>query len=512
MRFEQTAQGFGAPLVVAVAALFAITLFRIVSVSLNGTDLYIDESQYWAWSNELDFGYYSKPPLLAWIIAVTTELCGNGEACVRMPSVFIHLGTSLVVFAIAAKLYDRVTALWASLSFATLPGISVSSQIISTDVPLLLAWACALYLFVVLVQTKTIGVALLLGVVVGVGLNAKYAMAYFVLCGGLFLILSPNSRPGLGWRHLIVGMLPVVLLLVPNIMWNIDHDFSTVSHTADNAKWGGPLFHPGKALEFFGAQFGVFGPILFFVLLTLFWRFFKARDSLSDADRLLLAFILPILIIVTLQSFLSRAHANWAAPSYVAASVLVPAWMLRDGARRWLYGSLAIGFFVLLAISAGTTFAGRYALPGGLNPYGRALGFEAMAAAVAEEVAAEAAAGKPPAVVVSRRRGLTTALLYYGRNLPVPVAAWRAGGVARDHFQLTRPFRGTTDGSTALVVDYTKAKNVGQKEERDITRATKDLEADCNSAEFVKSRLVTADRFAPKRKLHFFRCSGYRAQ
>ena len=31
-------------------------------------ELYPDEAQYWLWSRTLDFGYFSKPPMVAWTI------------------------------------------------------------------------------------------------------------------------------------------------------------------------------------------------------------------------------------------------------------------------------------------------------------------------------------------------------------------------------------------------------------------------------------------------------------
>ena len=60
------------------------------------------------------------------------------------------------------------------------------------------------------------------------------------------------------WAGLALG----VALILPNLAWNAAHGFATFAHTADNAKWGGSLLKPGKGLEFLGAQFAVFGPIL----------------------------------------------------------------------------------------------------------------------------------------------------------------------------------------------------------------------------------------------------------
>ena len=76
-------------------ALIALTAVRIWGLYVSTVDLYVDEAQYWAWSRDLAFGYFSKPPLLAWIIAASDQLCGSAEACVR--GAFGCLSTSSAV-------------------------------------------------------------------------------------------------------------------------------------------------------------------------------------------------------------------------------------------------------------------------------------------------------------------------------------------------------------------------------------------------------------------------------
>ena len=51
-------------------AVFAIglTLLRIVALILSDADLGPDEGQYWFWSQAPAFGYFSKPPMIAWVI------------------------------------------------------------------------------------------------------------------------------------------------------------------------------------------------------------------------------------------------------------------------------------------------------------------------------------------------------------------------------------------------------------------------------------------------------------
>ncbi len=420
-------------------ALGAILVLRLAALALNPTDLFFDEAQYWTWSLEPAFGYYSKPPLIAWAIALSTGLCGSSEMCIRLPSPIFHTATAAAVYMLGARLYGPRTGFLSALAFATLPGVSLSAGIISTDVPLLLFWALALVAFGAMIEErKPLWPGLLLGAALGLGLNAKYAMAYFVLCAGLYVAFTPHRRWLLADRRLWLGLGIGIALIVPNLAWNASNSFATFSHTADNAKWGGAMFHPGKALEFLGAQFGVFGPVLFGALLVAVWRWW--RVGLGDRERVLLAFSLPIIVIVATQAFISRAHANWAAPAYVAATVLVIAVLEREAERRWLRASFWVNGAVMALLIVAVGLAGRFALPGGSDPFARTLGWREVAAATRGKLDAARTAGRPFGAVITDERALTAELLYYMREEPTPVLAWLGRARPQDHYELKRPF------------------------------------------------------------------------
>ena len=166
----------------AIFVIFALTLVRLVWIAAGTTDLYPDEAQYWLWSLTPDWGYYSKPPVVAWLIAATTALAGNdNEIAVRLSAPLLHFGTALMVYAVAQRLYDTRAAFWSSIAYATLPGVWVSSIIISTDAPLLFCWSIALYAFVRAREPGGERWWLAVGAAAGAGLLAKYAMAYWLL-------------------------------------------------------------------------------------------------------------------------------------------------------------------------------------------------------------------------------------------------------------------------------------------------------------------------------------------
>ena len=89
----------------ALLAVGAITLLRIVALWFNRTDLFVDESQYWLWGQNPDFGYYSKPPLIGWVIRAATELGGSDAPFwVRLPGALFHGMTALILGALGARI------------------------------------------------------------------------------------------------------------------------------------------------------------------------------------------------------------------------------------------------------------------------------------------------------------------------------------------------------------------------------------------------------------------------
>ncbi len=445
----------------AFALCAAITAVRLVALVVQPLDLHPDEAQYWSWSRDLDWGYFSKPPLIAWLIAGATALCGSGEACIKAPIPLLHLATTMLIYGIGRRLFGPAVGFFAAVAFVTLPGVSFSSAIASTDPLLLTFWALAFYALVRLWRGGGFGWWALLGLAVGLGLMSKYAMAFFVV--GLFLLLAFDSETR---RRLVAPDYGLVLagaiaafVFLPNLLWNLSAGFVTFAHTGANANLGGDLIQPGKFLEFAGSQFGVFGPILF---ATLIWAAAWVARWRADARlRLLAAFTLPMLVTILALSFLSRANANWAAPSYVAATVWVTALLVADGRRLLAVASLALHTVVAVAASvgmavhAGPGVYGGVRVPPGLDIYKNYDGWRDLGAGV----------GKlrpqyPGTPILVEERKLLAALLYYVRPWPQDVFAWRADGRITDHFKLTRALPGTQGGDFLFVTSFERPEHI----------------------------------------------------
>lgn len=441
-----------------VLLLAVITLVRLLALRFSMTDLQVDEAQYWDWSQHLAFGYFSKPPLIGWTIAAANMVCGTGVACVRAPSPLFYFGTSLLIYATAVTLYDRRIAFWAALGFALAPGVAFSSAIMSTDVLLLFFWALSLYAFVRLRAGGGYRWSLLLGFALGCGLLAKYAMAYFVGCALIAAILDPQSRAvirsGRFWLAVVIGL----LLLSPNIWWNLNNHLVTLRHTNENISGDGLKISLGNAIGFLAAQFGIIGPFLMggaFAAAIAAWR-----KGVTDEDRMLLAFALPVILVVTIASVLTVTNANWAASGLVASALVGTAFLIRADRFSLVRAGLVIGIVAQVVLIAGNTIADKVKLPllkhGDI--YKQVLGWSRLGEAVRTEAKASGAT-----MVVTLGRAEAAALVYYLRDDPVAVTVWPDDPGPDNQFELSRSIvEHPPTGPALLVAECAEPSRLGR--------------------------------------------------
>ena len=334
--------------------LIFLLIGRSVAIWFSPLDLGPDEAQYWRWGQTFDWGYYSKPPLIAWLIGSVTHVFGDSAWAVRLPAPILHTMTVVLIFSMTRHMSDARTGFYAVLLYILMPGVTFSSGVMTTDSVLFVFWALALG---ALWQMRSGGVSwrmsLGLGLAIGAGFLAKYAMVYFVIGLVLTLLIDKPTRRAFSLRNSGLVIFGALAVLTPHIGWNLSHDLQTLSHTADNANWGSDLFHPEHAGKFLVDQMGVFGPVSFLALLAGLGLLLRTNRQTEDpAGRWLLCFVLPALLIILGQAITSRAHANWAATAYIAGSVFVARWMA-SGERLprpvWLAAAGAL-FVAALAI------------------------------------------------------------------------------------------------------------------------------------------------------------------
>ena len=263
-----------------------ITAFRVVTMAFNSTDLFVDETQYWLWGQNLSFGYYSKPPMIGWVIRLSTELAGSDAPFwIRLPGALFHAATALILAVIARRNFDGRVAIWVAVAYATLPLVTVGSFLISTDTVMFPFLAFALLSWLKVNDGAGVGWAVAAGAALGLAFLSKYAAIYYAIGAVLAAIFVVQARPG--WRAAAVATVAFCIVISPNIIWNVVNGAPTVEHTLDNADWvrdpgARAAFNWAGLAEFFGSQFIVFGPVFFAALLVL-WNI-DGRPMAGDAS------------------------------------------------------------------------------------------------------------------------------------------------------------------------------------------------------------------------------------
>lgn len=352
-----------------------LLLLLLVKVALLGwviangaIGLSPDEAQYWTWSQALDWGYYSKPPGIAWQIWLTTQIVGNTPLGVRLGALIAGSLLSLAVYAVAcAANLEKRTAMWAGIITAVCPLGVYLSFAATTDGFAILFLTLATAAVIRGPHYWVAGICILAG-----GLFKWTAFIFWPVVLP-FLLLLPRLR-----RWSLVGGISLSLLaLLPSVYWNMNHDWATFKHvgTAVGEAKG------GNFLDFFTAQMGLLSPI-YFILLVLSYCFAKER-------RLWLASAFPAVVLIYLGlAFFKKMQPNWAAFLYPPGLALI-AWVACERLKKgmlWLYigTGLAIGMVIAAFTVPWVQSASLLPVPYKLNPFRQSVGWQKLAPALIE--------------------------------------------------------------------------------------------------------------------------------
>ena len=80
-------------LLIAIAFAFRVIYSLVYPVQLAG-----DEASYWDWGRRPDLGYFSKPPLIAWIYGFVTQVAGGTLFSIRFTAILFGTLVSLRQF------------------------------------------------------------------------------------------------------------------------------------------------------------------------------------------------------------------------------------------------------------------------------------------------------------------------------------------------------------------------------------------------------------------------------
>jgi len=342
-----------------LALLLAIDVAGHISYLNNHcpADLSGDEAQYWDWSRNLDWSYYSKGPLVAYIIRGSCWMFGDSMQGVRYPAIAFGVGTSIVTYLLVRRLFgSERLALGTVLLTHVVPLFVGGSVLMTIDPPMFFCWALATYFAAGAIFEGRRWNWILAGLFVGVGFLAKYAlMAWFV---GLLLYLILYGREQLKaawpWIAFIVACVPTT----PVVAWNVQHGGASIWHVAhQTGATGGKLSH-GNFAELIGSQIMVVGPVIAIWMVCGIARA-VGKSGVDDPHRRKLQFLvcigLPFFVFTAIISLFAKAQVNWPAPAYFTLIILAAYFLSTRLAsietwrrwRWWFWGTVVLGMVTI---------------------------------------------------------------------------------------------------------------------------------------------------------------------
>jgi hypothetical protein len=300
-------------------------------------DLAPDEAHYWDWSRHLDWSYYSKGPLVAYLIRLGTSLAGNMSVrllgnemlAVRLPAVACGALILGGLYVLTLRIYQRPWLALLVVIFAlTLPPVAAGSALMTIDAPYACCWTWALVLGHLALERDKLITWLALGLVVGLGILAKYTMLIWGASFVLYLLTHAARRAALLRPGIWLAAAVTAVCCLPILIWNIEHDWVSYRHVSGQAG-----FTDSAGLLWFGPARYL---TIQFALLLGYWFVAWAAAMIvhrptveRDSGILYLWWMsAPMFVVFLLFSLKTREEPNWPITAYISGLVLASAWLV----------------------------------------------------------------------------------------------------------------------------------------------------------------------------------------
>ena len=412
----------------AGALVVASVVFHLAYLAIAcPLDLSPDEAHYWQWSRHLDWSYYSKGPLVAWLIRASCAVfgplseaaVGSPMLAVRLPAVACHAALLAGWYVLAASTLKSHRAALATVALAlTLPPVVAAAVLMTIDPPFLACWCwAAVGVWKALPtppaplpkgkgETESRSLALASAAGTGVVERSDTSSSPFPLgrgAGGVGSWGDGGRGSSLPWWLLaaacsalgVMAKYPMVLLpcgvfgyllftrrgelarpgfwvfalgsvagLVPIFLWNWSNDWVTFKHVGTQAAGtAGGGVRWLGPLKFAGEQFAFLLGVWFAAWAVAAWR---ARRAADPAVAFLWWTSVPVWGVFAVASLKSGGQINWPAAAYVSGFVLAVGWVrdrLAGPHRKHVARVVSGAAAVGLALSALVHFPGIMRAP-----------------------------------------------------------------------------------------------------------------------------------------------------
>ncbi len=211
----------------AVAWLLAVVAVALQMATNGRYGYFRDELYYLALSHHLDWGYVDLAPMSPLVMRISRVLLGDSLHAIRLLPALAIGGQILITGLITRELGGkRFAVLLACLAVLVCPVILNNASRFSMNPFEALFWMGAIYFLLLAINRGRQELLVWTGVLLGLGLENKHSAAFFLiaLLAGL-LATSERRFFRSKWLWIAAGL--IVLLCLPNLIWQYTHGFPT---------------------------------------------------------------------------------------------------------------------------------------------------------------------------------------------------------------------------------------------------------------------------------------------
>ena len=296
----------------------------------NRYGIFRDELYYLACGEHLDWGYVDQPPLIALIAWIARHLFGDWLPGLRFFPALAGAATVWLTGKLTREMGGGVFAqLLAPLAVICVPIYLVMHHWLTMNAFEPLAWIGCVWCIARAINRNDPRYWIWFGVLVGIGMETKYGIAFFVVAAVIGLVLT-RERRFLITKEFWIGAAIAFVIFLPNLIWLARHDWpflelmhnirqthrdvarGPIAFVLDQAQIMNPVLFPlwfGGLIWLFLGRFRLLG-IAYVVLLTTF--------IMLRGKNYYLASIYPMLFAAGAVAFekITAARGKWSRPIY----------------------------------------------------------------------------------------------------------------------------------------------------------------------------------------------------
>jgi len=320
------------------------SLFILNVLQAHFTELIYDEAYYWHYAQDMAWGYFDHPPMVAFLVKISSFFF-DGELGVRFMSCILSIGSIIILWLLIDNPKKKDYVLPFFIFSFSLTLLNAYGFFTLPDTPLVFFTCVFLLVYKHFIKAPNYYNAILLGVIIAALMYSKYH-AFLVI---FFIILS-NLKLALNkYAWISVGI--ALVCYTPHFIWLYEHDFVSIKYHLYE--------RPNGAYNFEKYTVGFFINLVAILGFTFPWVYkalykTKATDLFTKA---LLYLTYGFIIFFFISSFNRRIQTQWVIIISLPLFILAYNYMLTNkNALKWIYRTAIINTIVLVILRLGLIY------------------------------------------------------------------------------------------------------------------------------------------------------------